>query len=51
VRALALLLGVIIVLIWLGYEAKNPQLRQVFYAFAALLTVLLVGAFFGLYGR
>ena len=50
-RAIFLLLGAIIVLSWFAFELRkrNRELSQVLVALAAVLTVLLVGAFFGLY--
>lgn len=40
---------VVLTLIALGQRRDNPQLAQVVGAFAALFTVLLAAAFFGLY--
>lgn len=51
-RVILILLGVIIVLAWLAFELRERyrDLSQVLFGLAGLLAVLLVGAFFGLYG-
>ena len=50
-RVFFLLIGAIIVLGWLAFEQRhrNRQVSQVLAAFAVLFSVLLVGAYFGMY--
>lgn len=51
-RVIIILLGVVAVLGWLGYEARdrNRDLSHVLFALCGLVAVLLFGALFGLYG-
>ena len=50
-RIVFVLLGIIIVLGWLGFEtrARDRAVSNVLYGFCAVFTVLLIGAFFGWY--
>jgi hypothetical protein len=52
VRVIYLMLGVVLVLGWLGFEVRrsHPEWARVLFTVAAFLLLLLVGAFFGLYG-
>lgn len=51
-RVLFILLAVISVLTWLGVELRGNyrDLSQVLFGLAGLLAILMIGAFFGLYG-
>ena len=50
-RVIFVLLALIVVLGWLGFElrSRDRAVANVLYGFAALLAVALVGAFFGWY--
>ena len=51
-RVIVILLAGIIVLAWSGFELRHKyrDVSQILYVLAVLLAVLLVGAFFELYG-
>ena len=51
-RVILLILAVIAVLVWLGVELRGRMrdLSMLCFGLAAVAAVLLVGAFFGMYG-
>ena len=51
-RVIIFILAVIAVLVWLGVElrARMRDLSALCFGLAAIFTVLLIGAFFGMYG-
>ena len=51
-RIIIFILGVIAVLVWLGVELRGRMrdLSTLCFGLAAVFAVLLVGAFFGVYG-
>ena len=51
-RVIFVILGVIAVLVWLGFELRSRMrdLAMLCFGLAAIFSVLLVGAFFGMYG-
>ena len=51
-RVIIVMLGVIAVLVWLGVELRGRMrdLSALCFSLAAIAAVLLVGAFFGIYG-
>ena len=51
-RIIVILLALIVVLGWLGFELRDRSrdLSLIFFALSGLFALLLVGAFFGLYG-
>ncbi|MCH9672275.1 MAG: hypothetical protein K0U93_12575 [Gammaproteobacteria bacterium] len=50
--AIILVLGLVIVLCWLGYEFRTThrELSQIFFVVAGVFGLLLFGAVFGFYG-
>ena len=50
-RVVFLMLGVVLVLGWLGFELRrsHPDWSRALFTIAAFLFLLLAGAFFGLY--
>ena len=51
-RVIIFILGVIVVLVWLGVELRGRMrdLSVLCFGLAVISAVLLVGAFFGMYG-
>ena len=51
-RVIIFILAVIVVLVWLGVELRGRMrdLSTLCFGLAAIFAVLLVGAFFGVYG-
>ena len=51
-RVILFILGIIAVLVWLGVELRGRMrdLAMLCFGLAAICAVLLVGAFFGMYG-
>ena len=51
-RVILFILGVIVVLVWLGVELRGRMrdISMLCFGLAAIFAVLLVGAFFGMYG-
>ena len=51
-RVIVVILGVIAVLVWLGFELRTrmKDIAALCFGLAAIFAVLLVGAFFGVYG-
>ena len=51
-RIIVFILGIIAVLVWLGVELRGRMrdLSILCFGLAAIFAVLLVGAFFGIYG-
>ena len=51
-RIIIFILGVIAVLVWLGVELRGRMrdLSTLCFGLAAIFVVLLIGAFFGIYG-
>ena len=51
-RIIVFILAVIVVLVWLGVElrARMRDLSTLCFGLAAIFAVLLIGAFFGVYG-
>ena len=50
-RVIYILLALVIVFSWLGFELRHKyrDVAQVFFGVAGLLTILLIGGFFGWY--
>ena len=51
-RVIIVILGVIMVLVWLGVEFRGRMrdISMLCFGLAAIFAALLVGAFFGMYG-
>ena len=51
-RVIIFILAIIAVLVWLGFELRGRMrdLSMLCFGLAAVFAVLLVGAFFGIYG-
>ena len=51
-RVIVFILGIIAVLVWLGVELRGRMrdLSTLCFGLAAVFAVMLVGAFFGIYG-